>query len=101
MADVHIGESSSGQVTYDLVHIDKNPPITLPMEGNRLNMRIDLRPLLCPIGPDRFMTVDKTAFEGFRPRHVRSHRRQGAVNVPRVECRIGRFQYVGFSCSAI
>ena len=91
MTDVHIGENGPGQVTHDLMHVDQNTPVTLPMEGNRLDTRIDLGPLLRPVGPDRLMTTDKTAFEGFRPRHVRSHRRKGGVNVPRVEGGIGNF----------
>ena len=91
MTDMHIGENGSGQVTHDLVHADQNTPVTLPMEGNRLNTRIDLGPLLRPVGPHRLMTTDETAFESSWPRHVRSHRRKGRVNVPRVEGRIGGF----------
>lgn len=91
MTDVHIGENGSGQVTHDLVHVDQDTPVSLPMEGNRLDTRIDLGPLFRPVGPDRLMTTNITAFEGFQPRHVRSHRRKGSVNVPRAEGRIGSF----------
>ena len=91
MADVHIDENGPGQVTHDLMHVYQNTPVTLPMKGNRLDTRIDFGPLLRPIGPNRLMTTDKAAFEGFRPRHIRSHRRKGGVNVPRVEGRIGSF----------
>ncbi len=89
MTDVYIGKNGSGQVTHDLVHLDQNTPVTFPMKGNRVDMRINLGPLLRPIGPDRFMAMRDTAFEGFRPRHVRSHRRKGSVNVPCVEGRVG------------
>ena len=91
MTEVHIGENGPGQIAHDLMHLDQNTPVTLPMEGYRLDTRINLGPLLRPVGPDRLVTTDKTAFEGFWPRHVRSHRRKGSVNVPRAEGRIGSF----------
>lgn len=91
MTDVHIGKNGPGQVTHDLVHLDQDTPVTLPMKGNRFDTRVDLGPLLHPIGSDRLMTTDKTALEGFGPRHVRRHRRKGSVNVPCVEGRVGSF----------
>jgi hypothetical protein len=91
VTDVNIGKNGSGQVTHDLVHLDQNTPVKLPMKGNRFDTRVDLGPLLRPIRPHRFMAMGDTAFEGFGPRYVRSHRRKGSVNVPRVEGRVGSF----------
>ena len=47
------------------------------------------------------MSPDKTAFERFRPSHVRSHEGEGSVNVPRVEGRVGCAEQFDFWCSVI
>ena len=73
MAYVLIGKDCSSQVAHDLMHIDQNAPGLLRMKGNRLDVRIDLAPLLRPISANLFRSSDKAAFECFRPDNIRGH----------------------------
>lgn len=98
MTDAHVGKNDSGQVPDDLMHVHQHPPVVLPVKGDRLDMRVDLGPLLRPIRPDFLMTTRETAFEGFRPGNVGTHRGKGRVNVPRVEGGISGFQELNFFC---
>jgi hypothetical protein len=66
MTHVLIGKNCSSFVTHDLMHIDQNAPSLLRVKGNRLDVRIDLAPLLCPVSANFFRSTDKTAFERFR-----------------------------------
>jgi len=85
MAHVLIGKNCSSFVTHDLIHIDQNAPGLLRVKGNRLDVRIDVAPLLRPVSANFFRPMDKTAFERFRLSHVRSHEGKGSVTVSRVE----------------
>ena len=78
MAHMLIGNHGSGQVAHDLMHMDQNAPGLLRVKRNRLDMRIDLAPLLRPVIADFFRPTDKTAFERFRPSHVRVMRVRAA-----------------------
>ena len=88
VANVFIGKHSSSQIAHELMHVDQDLPSILRVKGNRLDVWIDLAPLLRPVSADFFRPTDKTAFERFRPGHVRSHEGEGGVNVSRVEGRI-------------
>jgi hypothetical protein len=90
MTHVLIGKNSSTQVTHDLMHIDQNAPSLLRVKGNRLDVRIDLAPLLRPVSANFLGPMDKTTFERFGPSHVRSHEGKGSVNVSRVEGGVSR-----------
>src|SRR5262245_30525705 len=88
MAYVLIGNHGSSQVTHDQMHIDQNAPGLLRVKGNRLDVRIDLAPLLRPVSPNFVRPTDKTAFERFRPSHVRSHEGKRDINLTRVKGRV-------------
>jgi hypothetical protein len=66
MAYVFIGKNSSSFVTHDLMHIDQNAPGLLRVKGNRLDVRIDLAPLLCPVSANFLGPTDKTTLKRFR-----------------------------------
>src|SRR4029077_18893272 len=101
MAHVLIGKNCSSQVTHDLMHIDQNAPGLLRVKANRLDVRIDLAPLLRPIGANFFRPTDKTALERLWPSHVRSHEGEGGVNVSRVEGCVSRTEQFNFWCRLI
>ena len=88
MANVLIGKHGSGQIAHDLMHLDQDLPSVLRVKGNRLDVWIDLAPLLCPVSADFLGPTDKTTFERLRPGHVGSHQSEGGINVARVEGRI-------------
>jgi hypothetical protein len=66
MTHVLIDKNCSSFVTHDLMHIDQNAPDLLRVKENRLDVRIDLAPLLRPVSANFFRSTDKTAFERFR-----------------------------------
>jgi hypothetical protein len=101
MTHVLIDKNCSSQVTHDLMHIDQNAPDLLRVKENRLDVRIDLAPLLRPVSANFFRSTDKTAFERFRPSHVRSHEGKGSVNVSRVEGCVCRMEQFDFWCRSI
>ena len=59
-------------------------------------MRVDLGPLLHPVGADFQMSPDEAALESLRPSHARTHGCKGGVNVSRVEGRVRRAKQVSF-----
>jgi hypothetical protein len=78
------------------MHQDQNAPALLQVKGNRLDVPIDLAPLLRPVSANFFRPTDKTAFERSRPNYVQSHEGKGSVNVSRVEgcvCRTEQFDF--------
>ena len=52
VADVPISNDGPGQVAHDLMHLDQDAAGTVRAEGGRLNVRVDLGPLLRPVGAD-------------------------------------------------
>jgi hypothetical protein len=66
MTHVLISKNCSSFVTHDLMHIDQNAPDLLRVKRNRLDVRIDLAPLLCPVSANFLGPADKTTFERFR-----------------------------------
>jgi len=55
-------------------------------------MRIDHPPLARPVGSNTFVAVNSAAFHAIRPLDIGPHRGQSAVEVPRVEGRVGPFE---------
>src|ERR1039458_9615362 len=53
------------------------------------HVRIKLLPLTCPVGPNLFFPDDTPAFRCLGPANVLTHERQGAVDIPMVEGRVG------------
>ena len=83
VAHAFITENGPVQVADDLMHIDQDSPGTLGMEGNRLDVRVNLGPLLGPVSADFMMTANEAPLERPRPRNVRGHGGEGGVEVPR------------------
>jgi hypothetical protein len=88
VSNVFIGKHGSDQIAHDLMHLDQDLPSILRVKGNRLDVGIDLAPLLRPVSADFFRSTDKTAFERLRLSHVRSHEGEGSIDVTHVEGRI-------------
>ena len=88
VAHVSISKNGSSQAAHDLVHVDQDLPGIFRVKSNRLDMWIDLVPLLRPVGADFFRSTDETAFERLRPSDVDSHEGEGGVDVARVESRV-------------
>ena len=96
MMDPRIGEQPSIQIANHLVYLHQNASIILPVERNRLHVRIDFAPLLRPVGRDRLLPLDKPSLERPRPSHIRSHQRKGGIDLPSIESRVGRTEQIGF-----
>jgi hypothetical protein len=58
VANVFITKNGPVQVAHDLMHIDQDSPSSLWMEGNRLDVRVNLGPLLRPVSSDIMMTAN-------------------------------------------
>ncbi|HEY9663389.1 MAG TPA: hypothetical protein V6C65_33495 [Allocoleopsis sp.] len=63
MTHIFIGKHDSSSIAHNLMHLDQDLPSILCVKGNRLNVWIDLAPLLCPVSADFFSPTGKTAFE--------------------------------------
>ncbi len=85
---VLVTQNGPVQVAHDLMHVDQDSAGPLGMEGNRLDMGINLDPLLRPVGSNCIMTTNEAPLKRPRPGHVRSHRGEGGLEVPRVERRV-------------
>jgi hypothetical protein len=53
------------------------------------HVRIELLPLTGPVGPNLFFPDDTSAFRCLGPADVLTHERQGAVDIPMIEGRVG------------
>src|SRR6202043_1690871 len=53
------------------------------------HVRIKLLPLTGPVGPNLFFPDDTPAFRCLGPANVLAHERQGAVDIPTIEGRVG------------
>jgi hypothetical protein len=49
VSNVLIGKHSPSQIAHDLMHLDQDLPNILWVKGNRLDVSINLTPLLCPV----------------------------------------------------
>ena len=85
MANSLVDQHDAVQVAHDLMHFDQDAPGPLSVESHGFDVRIDLPPLLGPVGADLFWTTDKTAFERARPSHIIGHEGEGRLDVARVE----------------
>ena len=101
MPNVLIGNHGPNQVAHDLMHFDQGVPGILRVEGHWFDMRIDLAPLLRPVGADFFRPMDKTAFERSGPLYLGSHESKCGVNIARVESRVGGTEQFGFWCRLV
>jgi len=84
VADVFITKNDPVQVAHDLMHIDQDSASTLWMERNRLDLRVNLGPLLRPVSSHFMMTAYEAPLKRPRPCHVRRHFGEGGVEVSRV-----------------
>src|ERR1700723_21797 len=66
------------------------------MEGNRLDVRVNLGPLLRPVSSDLMMTADDAPLKCPRPCHVRGHGGEGGGEIPRVERSVRRAEQFDF-----
>src|SRR5580704_6276161 len=66
------------------------------MEVNRLDVWVNLGPLLGPVSSDFMMTANDTPLKRSRPCHVRGHGGEGGVEVPRVERSVRRAEQFDF-----
>jgi hypothetical protein len=74
VANVFITKNGPVQVAHDLMHIDQDSPATLGTEGNRLDVRVNLGPLLRPVSSDLLMTANDAP-----PLNARGHATSGAM----------------------
>ena len=88
MPNVLVGKHRTGHVAHDLMHFNQNLQSILGMKVNRLNVRVNLTPLLGPVRANFVRSTGKTAFERFRPSNVNSHKGERSTNVTRVEGRV-------------
>ena len=101
MTDVLISKYGSSQIAHDLVYLDQDASRIFRVEGNWLNMRVNLAPLLIPISADGLLALNEAAFERSWPNYVGSHQDEGCVGVSGVECRIGCAKQFDFWCRFI
>jgi hypothetical protein len=96
VANVFITKNGPVQVAHDLMHIDQDSPSTFWMERNRLDVRVNLGPLLGPVSSDLIMTPNDAPLKRPRPGHVRGHGGEGGVEVPRVKRSVRRAEQFDF-----
>jgi hypothetical protein len=82
VANLFITKSDAVQVAHDLVDTDQDSPIILWMEGNRLDVRVNLGPLLRPVSSDSMVTSNDSPLKSPRPCHVQRHGSEGGIEVP-------------------
>jgi hypothetical protein len=96
VANVFITKNGPVEVAHDLMHLDQDPPSTLWMEGNRLDVRVNLGPLLRPVSSDIMMTANDAPLKRPRPCYVRGHGGAGGIEVPRVKRSVRRAKQLDF-----
>jgi hypothetical protein len=67
MTDSPVGQEIAPEVAHGLVDLDCDDTITFRPEIDRLDMRVDHRPLTCPVGANAVVAVHMAAFHSVRP----------------------------------
>jgi len=96
MAYVLIGKNCSSQVAHDLMHFDDDFPLESFGELERLDVRIDHRPLACPVAAHSLATVDVAAVHSIGPDDVLVHRGEERLRVASVEPVVETFEKFDF-----
>src|SRR6516162_9570690 len=78
------------------MHTHQHAPAAFRVERSRLDVRVDLRPLLRPVVADLLVPADEAALERPRPRDIRGHGGEGGVDVACVERGIRRAEQLDF-----
>ena len=73
------------EIADDLMHFDNDFPLGSIREFDRLDARIDHRPLACPILTHPINSVNVAAFHSICPHDVLVHGREHARQVASVE----------------
>jgi len=73
------------QIPNHLVHFNHGPPLRVHFRTQRLHMRVNHAPLLCPVRADTLASMHIPTFHAIRPHDRRMHQRQHRIDVPRVE----------------
>jgi hypothetical protein len=71
-------------------------PFKTPGEGDWLNVRIDHRPLTCPVAAHFVASVDMTAFHAICPNDILAHGCKHRLHVTSVEVVVNTFKGVHF-----
>jgi hypothetical protein len=79
VGNVFITKNGPVQAAHDLMYIDQDSPSTLWIEGNRLDVRVNLGPLLRPVSSDFMMTANDAPLKRPRPCHIRGHGGEGGA----------------------
>lgn len=67
------------------MHVIGDAPVFISHKRSRLDARIDLAPLLAPVGANFCGAAHVTTFESSGPRHIGRHKGEHGVNIARVE----------------
>ena len=96
VADVFVGQDGACQVADDEVDVDEDLMVVLGIKSDRLDVRVDLGPLLSPIRSDFVMTSHKASLKCPWPCDVWVHGGKGGVEVPRVEASVSSSEEFDF-----
>jgi len=74
---------------HELMNFDLGNAAFMVDHLERFHVRIELLPLTGPVGPNLFFPDDTSALRRLGPADVLTHERQGAVDIPMIEGRVG------------
>ncbi len=96
VTDLFITKNGSVSVAHHLMDLDQNATFSIGLKRDRLDMRIDLGPLFCPVGTDRIVTTNDASLEGARPCDIRGHGGECGCKVARVKRGVSRAEQFYF-----
>src|SRR6266852_5842976 len=91
-----IREKIPVEVAHDLMDFDNHFPFGTVGERNRLDVRIDHRPLTCPVAAHFVASLDMAAFHAICPNDILVHGCKHRLHVTSVEAAVNTFKEVHF-----
>jgi len=88
VVDRFVEQQLTFEVFDDLMNLHRRGSISGLRDLHRIDARIDRRPLLCPIRPDRRSPMDVASIHTVRPSYVFRESREDRVDVARVEASV-------------
>ena len=88
VSDLLVGQHGATQIPHDVVHFYQDVPGGLRVKSDRFHVRVDLAPLLTPVGAHGCRSLDTATLDGAGPLHVGGHEGERGGNVARVEGRV-------------
>ncbi|MGA8743227.1 MAG: hypothetical protein WB561_18715 [Terracidiphilus sp.] len=89
MVDGRVEQEVALVIVNNLVYFDYPSTVLAGLDSNRLDMRIEVGELTCPVSANLIFPMDVATFKTVRPFHLWIHARDYRIDVTGIEIPVG------------